>query len=153
MLLCRAALSCSLGPSPYRGPARRLDGAGWRGNRSIHHDRIQFHVSRESMGSPPRPSFRHPQTRLAGPELPQAHSLSSDTQSVAQALDPSLPPLLPPTPDMSLVSGPGRAATSHMPAEMHLFVDKHVRYIQSLDTVRTSCSCLAAQAPALAIPR
>jgi hypothetical protein len=31
-----------------------------------------------------------------------------------------------------------------MPNEMHLFVEKHVRYIQSLDTVRTFC--VAAQA-------
>ena len=37
---------------------------------------------------------------------------------------------------MSLVSGPGRAGVGGMPAEMQLFVDKHVRYIQSLDTVR-----------------
>ncbi|KAF1929807.1 geranylgerany transferase type II beta subunit [Didymella exigua CBS 183.55] len=35
---------------------------------------------------------------------------------------------------MSLVSGPGRAGVGTMPAEMQLFVDKHVRYIQSLDT-------------------
>ncbi|KAH7132499.1 type II protein geranylgeranyltransferase beta subunit [Dendryphion nanum] len=35
---------------------------------------------------------------------------------------------------MSLVSGPGRGGVGAMPAEMHLFVDKHVRYIQSLDT-------------------
>lgn len=39
-------------------------------------------------------------------------------------------------PAMSLVSGPGRAGVGAMPAEMQLFVDKHVRYIQSLDTVR-----------------
>lgn len=38
-------------------------------------------------------------------------------------------------PDMALVSGPGRAVGA-MPAEMQLYVDKHVRYIQSLDTVR-----------------
>ena len=37
---------------------------------------------------------------------------------------------------MSLVSGPGRAGVGGMPAEMQLFVDKHVRYIQSLETVR-----------------
>lgn len=41
-----------------------------------------------------------------------------------------------PPPAMSLVSGPGRAGLGSMPAEMQLFVDKHVRYIQSLDTVR-----------------
>ncbi|KAF2108989.1 geranylgerany transferase type II beta subunit [Lophiotrema nucula] len=36
---------------------------------------------------------------------------------------------------MSLVSGPGRGAgMTEMPAEMRLFADKHVRYIQSLDT-------------------
>jgi hypothetical protein len=41
-----------------------------------------------------------------------------------------------------------------MPDEMHLFVDKHVRYIQSLDTVRSlSLLCVAAQAPSHAIPR
>lgn len=36
---------------------------------------------------------------------------------------------------MSLVSGPGRGMAS-LPAETRLVVDKHVRYIQSLDTVR-----------------
>lgn len=45
--------------------------------------------------------------------------------------------ILPPA--MSLVSGPGRAGVGSMPAEMQLFVDKHVRYIQSLDTVRVIC--------------
>lgn len=51
-------------------------------------------------------------------------------------------------PDMSLVSGPGRAGAgaANMPAEMHLFVDRHVAYIQSLDTVRTPKADLAAQA-------
>jgi hypothetical protein len=38
---------------------------------------------------------------------------------------------------MALVSGPGRGGMTNMPEEMQLFVDKHVRYIQSLDTVRT----------------
>jgi geranylgeranyl transferase type-2 subunit beta len=40
---------------------------------------------------------------------------------------------------MALVSGPGRAGggTGDMPPEMRLFVDKHVAYIQSLDTVRS----------------
>jgi geranylgeranyl transferase type-2 subunit beta len=37
---------------------------------------------------------------------------------------------------MSLVAGPGRGGMIAMPAEMQLFVDKHVRYIQSLDSVR-----------------
>lgn len=36
---------------------------------------------------------------------------------------------------MSLVSGPGRGMAS-LPAEARLHVDKHVKYIQSLDTVR-----------------
>ena len=36
---------------------------------------------------------------------------------------------------MSLVSGPGRGMVS-LPAETRLYVDKHVKYIQSLDTVR-----------------
>ena len=38
---------------------------------------------------------------------------------------------------MSLVSGPGRggASASTMPDELTLVVDKHVNYIQSLDTV------------------
>ncbi|ORY09295.1 geranylgeranyl transferas-like protein type II beta subunit [Clohesyomyces aquaticus] len=35
---------------------------------------------------------------------------------------------------MSLVSGPGRAGMADTPVELQLFVDKHVRYIQSLDT-------------------
>lgn len=37
---------------------------------------------------------------------------------------------------MSLVSGPGRGGMADMPAEMRLYVDKHVSYIQSLDKVR-----------------
>jgi hypothetical protein len=56
-----------------------------------------------------------------------------------------------PTARMSLVSGPGRGGMTNMPEEMQLFVDKHVRYIQSLDTVRTLC--LAAQATSDRIPR
>lgn len=40
---------------------------------------------------------------------------------------------------MSLVSGPGRggASTGHVPDELELVVEKHVEYIQSLDTVRS----------------
>jgi hypothetical protein len=39
---------------------------------------------------------------------------------------------------MSLVSGPGRGgASSNLPDELQLAVDVHVKYIQSLDTVRT----------------
>jgi len=39
---------------------------------------------------------------------------------------------------MSLVSGPGRggAGAGQLPEELQLYVDKHVTYIQSLDTVR-----------------
>ena len=39
---------------------------------------------------------------------------------------------------MSLVSGPGRGGITdaRLPQELRLFVDKHVSYIQSLDTVR-----------------
>ena len=39
---------------------------------------------------------------------------------------------------MSLVSGPGRAGatTDPLPGDLHLAVDKHVKYIQALDTVR-----------------
>ena len=38
---------------------------------------------------------------------------------------------------MSLVSGPGRggASTGDVPEEFKLVVEKHVEYIQSLDTV------------------
>lgn len=36
---------------------------------------------------------------------------------------------------MSLVSGPGRGG-GYLPGEMTLVVDQHVKYIQSLDTVR-----------------
>lgn len=38
---------------------------------------------------------------------------------------------------MSLVSGPGRGGTAeqNVPDELILFVDNHVKYIQSLDTV------------------
>ena len=41
---------------------------------------------------------------------------------------------------MSLVSGPGRggASTGHVPDEIKLVVEKHVEYIQSLDTVRSA---------------
>ncbi|KAF2657380.1 terpenoid cyclases/Protein prenyltransferase [Lophiostoma macrostomum CBS 122681] len=35
---------------------------------------------------------------------------------------------------MALVSGPGRGGVAELPAEMRLFVDKHVHYIQSLDS-------------------
>lgn len=39
---------------------------------------------------------------------------------------------------MALVSGPGRGgASSDLPDELQLAVDAHVKYIQSLDTVRT----------------
>jgi hypothetical protein len=42
-----------------------------------------------------------------------------------------------PIPNMSLVSGPGRGGgTDSLPQELRLYVDKHVSYIQSLDTVR-----------------
>jgi hypothetical protein len=38
---------------------------------------------------------------------------------------------------MALVSGPGRPVVSNLlPDELQLAVDEHVRYIQSLDTVR-----------------
>ena len=39
---------------------------------------------------------------------------------------------------MSLIAGPGRggASTGHVPDELKLAVEKHVEYIQSLDTVR-----------------
>ena len=41
---------------------------------------------------------------------------------------------------MSLVSGPGRggALTGDVPDELKLAVEKHVEYIQSLDTVRSA---------------
>ena len=41
---------------------------------------------------------------------------------------------------MSLVSGPGRGSITdaRLPQELRLFVDKHVSYIQSLDTVRVN---------------
>jgi hypothetical protein len=41
---------------------------------------------------------------------------------------------------MALVSGPGRGggeARLGLPEELSLFVDKHVKYIQTLDTVRS----------------
>ena len=39
---------------------------------------------------------------------------------------------------MSLVAGPGRggAGDGQLPDELELVIDKHVAYIQSLDTVR-----------------
>ena len=36
---------------------------------------------------------------------------------------------------MSLVSGPGRGGGQSLPTELSLVVDKHVQYIQTLDTV------------------
>ena len=41
---------------------------------------------------------------------------------------------------MSLVSGPGRggASSGDVPDELKLVVEKHVEYIQSLDTVRSA---------------
>ncbi len=38
---------------------------------------------------------------------------------------------------MSLVSGPGRGGSSGvgLPEDLELYIDKHVKYIQSLDTV------------------
>ena len=41
---------------------------------------------------------------------------------------------------MSLVSGPGRggAAGKELPGELRLHVEQHVRYIQRLDTVRST---------------
>jgi hypothetical protein len=53
---------------------------------------------------------------------------------------------------MSLVSGPGRGGMVKMPDEMRLFVDKHVRYIQSLDTVRSSRASTQQEDPALTHP-
>lgn len=108
--------------------------------------------------------FRLPRPLRAasGPPL----SSDASTQARHQCTTPvtrhsstrSLPPShhhnrTPPVSNMSLVSGPGRAATTAMPDNTLLFVDKHVRYIQSLDTVRASCFCLAAQAPGPQIPR
>ena len=37
---------------------------------------------------------------------------------------------------MSLVSGPGKGGSQILPTELSLVIDKHVRYIQTLDTVR-----------------
>lgn len=43
---------------------------------------------------------------------------------------------------MALVAGPGvggtSATTDTLPTELSLVVDRHVKYIQSLDTVRPS---------------
>ena len=41
---------------------------------------------------------------------------------------------------MSLVSGPGRGgvAAGHVPDDLKLVVEKHVEYIQSLDTVSST---------------
>jgi len=38
---------------------------------------------------------------------------------------------------MSLVSGPGRGGSSGvgLPEDLELYIDEHVKYIQSLDTV------------------
>jgi len=39
---------------------------------------------------------------------------------------------------MSLASGPGNGGGYDLPGELHLVVDKHIAYIQSLDSVRES---------------
>jgi len=39
---------------------------------------------------------------------------------------------------MSLVSGPGIGGGHDLPGELRLVVDKHIAYIQSLDSVRES---------------
>lgn len=39
---------------------------------------------------------------------------------------------------MSLVSGPGRGGSHQLPTELQLCAQKHVEYIQSLDTVGTT---------------
>lgn len=45
--------------------------------------------------------------------------------------------------NMSLVSGPGRGGSAQLPGELVLCIGKHVKYIQSLDTVsRASEACL-----------
>jgi len=41
---------------------------------------------------------------------------------------------------MSLVSGPGRAGGNVLPEELQLAIEPHVKYIQSLDTVRLPTS-------------
>lgn len=42
---------------------------------------------------------------------------------------------------MSLVAGPGRGGVlSTLPTDLQLYVQKHVDYIQSLDTVRRQSS-------------
>lgn len=42
---------------------------------------------------------------------------------------------------MSLVAGPGRGGVlSALPSELQLYAQKHVDYIQSLDTVRRQSS-------------
>ena len=46
---------------------------------------------------------------------------------------------------MSLVSGPGRGGSrsNDLPGELMLHVDKHVEYIQSLDSVWLTASLLS----------
>jgi hypothetical protein len=61
----------------------------------------------------------------------EIHARTTDDASYSRALTRRL------TAHMSLVSGPGRGGVADMPHEMRLAVDSHVRYIQSLDTVRT----------------
>ena len=55
---------------------------------------------------------------------------------------------------MSLVSGPGRggAAGQSLPDELKLVVEKHVKYIQALDTVRSTMFYLLQCAHALIAP-
>lgn len=63
-------------------------------------------------------------TGLFGQSLCNIHTPSLDTQTL-----------------MSLVAGPGvggnKATTNDLPPELGLVIENHVKYIQSLDTVRS----------------
>lgn len=129
---------CSTGNSDCSQIAGACSGSlGVRGRRRLPWS-LQRCVSEESQSAEAPPSSREDRFRprpLPGQALAQE---PAPKRSPLCVLFPRPHRTRPPNPfasTMSLVSGPGRGMTA-MPAEMQLYVDRHVRYIQSLDTVR-----------------
>lgn len=106
-----------------QGPIRKLIPLIPTRVRRLHAKHFHKHQPQLSLSTPRRccsliPAVASTQTRSTAPLLPQR---------------------------MSLVAGPGRGGFSQLPAELQLCAQKHVDYIQSLDTVRRhypSIACL-----------
>ena len=86
-----------------------------------------IHVSKLAVTQTTSPSVSQSLTHLTLPSIFNNHQPSSALRTIPLGIF-----------IMSLVSGPGRggASTGHAPDELKLAVEKHVEYIQSLDTVR-----------------